>query len=165
MNWAPIVLFTYNRPGHTRRALEALAGNDGASESDLIVYSDGPKTAADAKSVREVREYLSTVSGFRSVTVTEREANFGLASSVITGVTEVLGRTPSVVVMEDDLLTSRNFLSFVNAALATYEPRPEIFSVTGYNYPLRIPSSYRESRPHGTGSDPLSRGDSRGLTP
>jgi len=144
VNWAPIVLFTYNRPGHTRRALEALAGNDGASESDLIVYSDGPKTAADAESVREVREYLSTVNGFRSVRVTEREANFGLASSVLTGVTEVLGRTPSVVVMEDDLLTSRNFLSFVNAALATYEPRSEIFSVTGYNYPLRIPSSYRE---------------------
>jgi hypothetical protein len=46
--------------------------------------------------------------------------------------------------MEDDLLTTRNFLSFVNSALTVYQRRPDIFSVTGYNYPLKMPSSYGE---------------------
>lgn len=141
---APIVLFAYDRPGHLRQTIEALAGNDGAGESELVVYSDGPKDADSADSVEAVRDYLRSVAGFRSVTVVERERNLGLAASVIAGVTEVLARTPSVIVMEDDLLTSRNFLVFVNAALSTYEQRPDVFSVTGYNYPLRIPPTYRE---------------------
>ena len=46
--------------------------------------------------------------------------------------------------MEDDLLTSSNFLAFVNSALSTYEDRRDVFSVTGYNYPLPMPPSYRE---------------------
>lgn len=144
MKWAPIVLFAYDRPGHTRRTLEALAANGGAAESDLVIYSDGPKEPGNADSVRAVREYLKTVNGFKSVDVVERERNLGLANSVIAGVTEVLSGSRSVVVMEDDLLTTRNFLAFVNSALAVYEQRSDVFSVTGYNYPLRIPPSYRE---------------------
>jgi hypothetical protein len=144
VNWAPIVLFVYKRPGHTQRTLEALVANEGASESDLFIYSDGPKTADDLEPVRAVREYLGMVEGFKSVTLVEREQNMGLADSVLAGVTAVLDRFGSVVVMEDDLLTTSNFLCFVNAALSTYERRPDVFSVTGYNYPLHIPLSYRE---------------------
>lgn len=141
---APVVLFAYDRPYHLRRTLEALAANDGACESELIVYSDGPKDADTADSVQAVRNRLRAVSGFASVTVVERERNMGLANSVIAGVTEMLERFPSIIVMEDDLLTSKNFLAFVNSALVTYEHRPDVFSVTGYNYPLRIPPAYRE---------------------
>lgn len=144
MSRAPIVLFAYDRPNHLRQALEALSANDGAAESDLFVYSDGAKTAEREIAVSAVREYLGAVSGFKSVTVTEREENLGLANSVISGVTEVLSRFPAVIVMEDDLVTSKNFLAFVNRALATYEHRPDVFSVTGHNYPLDIPSTYRE---------------------
>jgi hypothetical protein len=144
VNWAPIVLFAYNRPRHARQTLEALAANEGAIESDLFIYSDGPKTTDDVEAVRMVREHLRTTTGFRSVTLVEREQNTGLADSVLAGVTEVLTRFDSVVVLEDDLLTTSNFLSFVNAALSTYEQRPDVFSVTGYNYPLQIPPSYRE---------------------
>jgi hypothetical protein len=121
-----------------------LAANEGAGESDLFVYSDGPKTPAHAESVGEVREYVRSVTGFKSVTVIERERNLGLANSVLAGVTEVLTRSDSAVVLEDDLLTTRNFLAFVNSALSTYEGRPDVFSVTGYNYPLEIPAGYRE---------------------
>lgn len=144
MQWAPIVLFVHDRPDHTRRTLEALSANDGAGDSELFVYADGPKTPDREEDVRRVRDYVRSVSGFRSLTLIERERNLGLANSVIAGVSEVLERSPAVVVMEDDLLTSRNFLAFVNAALQTYEGRPDVFSVTGYNYPLEIPPAYRE---------------------
>lgn len=144
MTWAPIILFTHDRLGHTQRTLEALAANDGAGESDLLVYSDGPKDADRAEPVLAVRQYLRSVSGFKSVALVEREQNMGLANSVIAGVTEALERSRSVIVMEDDLLTAKNFLAFVNTALSTYEGRRDIFSVTGYNYPLRMPATYRE---------------------
>lgn len=144
MNWAPIVLFAYDRPEHARLTLEALAANEGAAESDLCVYSDGPKPGQPDGAVRAVREYLGSVTGFKTVTVVERETNMGLANSVIAGVTEALSRFPSVIVIEDDLVTTPNFLHFVNSALSTYEPRPDVFSVTGYNYPLEMPPTYRE---------------------
>jgi Glycosyl transferase family 2 len=144
VSWAPIILFTYDRPGHTRQTLEALSANAGAGESDLFIYSDAPKTDDRSEPVQAVRDYLRSVTGFKSVSVIEREQNLGLANSVVAGVTEALSRSPFVIVMEDDLLTTKNFLAFVNSALSTYKDRRDIFSVTGYNYPIQIPASYHE---------------------
>jgi len=144
MTLAPIVLFTYNRPEHTRRTVEALQKNVGASDSALYVYSDGPKNEAHAAAVQEVRAYIRGVQGFKSLSVVEREKNRGLAASIISGVSDVLERYSSAIVMEDDLLTAPKFLSYMNSALTMYRPRQDIFSVTGYNYPLPIPPDYPE---------------------
>jgi len=43
MNLAPIVLFTYNRPWHTRQTVEALKKNELAQDSELFIFSDGWK--------------------------------------------------------------------------------------------------------------------------
>ena len=94
--------------------------------------------------MRAVRRLLSTVTGFKSVTVSEHERTWGWANSVITGVTEVLTRVPSVVVMEDDLLTSRNFLAFVNAALSTYERSPRRLLSHGLQLPAAMPRAIYE---------------------
>jgi len=87
---APIILFVYNRPEHTRRTITSLQGCDLARESHLFVFADGPKSPADATNVQAVRQLLQSVEGFAGVTVAAREANQGLARSVIGGVTEVL---------------------------------------------------------------------------
>ncbi|MEP7210517.1 MAG: sugar transferase [Alphaproteobacteria bacterium] len=142
MDWAPIVLFTYFRPEHTRRTIEALKANRGAAQSDLILFSDGPKTPEHAPRVEEVRQYLRTVDGFNSVQIVERDRNWGLANSVIAGVSQLCDERGRCVVMEDDMLSSPNFLEFINAALETYKGRPDIFSATGYNYPLTIPHNF-----------------------
>ena len=55
---APIALFVYNRPAHTRQTVEALQKNALAKESDLIVFSDAPKTPDSVQAVREVRDYI-----------------------------------------------------------------------------------------------------------
>lgn len=142
MDWAPIVLFTYFRPEHTRRTIDALRANRGASRSDLFLFSDGPKTPDHAERVAEVRKYLRTIDGFKSVTITERERNWGLANSVIAGVSQLCDERGRVIVMEDDMLSSPNFLEFINASLETYKHRGDIFSATGYNYPLDIPHGF-----------------------
>lgn len=139
---APIALFVFNRPEHTRRTVESLQANRGAGQSDLIVYCDGPRTEAQWPAVQEVRAYLRTIGGFNSVSVIERETNMGLAASIIAGVSEVLARSGSVVVMEDDLVSSPNYLAFVNEALRVYRDRPDVFSVTGYNYPMAVRDDY-----------------------
>ena len=40
---APVILFTYNRPEHTRRTIEALAKNELAQDTELFVFSDAAK--------------------------------------------------------------------------------------------------------------------------
>jgi hypothetical protein len=144
MTPAPVVLFVYNRPEHTRRTVDALKRNCRAAETELRVYADGAKDSNQADAVSAVRSIVRATEGFRSVTIVEREKNMGLAASVITGVTEMLGERPHVIVLEDDLVTAPNFLAFMNSALETYAPRKDIFSVTGYNYPLPIPADYAE---------------------
>lgn len=138
----PIVLFAYNRPEHTRRTVESLARNDGAAASDLYVFSDGPKGNQQAEAVAAVRTYLREIDGFKTVRIVERERNMGLAASIIAGVSEVLESHSACIVMEDDMLSTPGFLRFMNQALRVYEDRPDIFSVTGYNYPIALPASY-----------------------
>ncbi|MEO6851591.1 MAG: sugar transferase, partial [Mucilaginibacter sp.] len=88
-NLAPIALFVYNRPEHTRRTISYLQKNLLADESRLFIFSDGPKTDADKAKVEEVRQLLKEVTGFKSVKVTERKENLGLANSIISGVTKL----------------------------------------------------------------------------
>lgn len=84
---APIALFVYNRKNHTEKTVNALRENDLASESDLFVISDGAKNEVGSAAVQQVRTYIRTIKGFRSVTLIERDRNWGLANSVIDGIT------------------------------------------------------------------------------
>jgi len=136
MELAPILLFVYNRLSHVGRTLEALAINDLASESDLFIYADNSKSIEDQEKVDEVRSYVRTVRGFRSVTIVERDENYGLARSIIAGVTEVVDRFGKVIVLEDDLITAPHFLRYMNDALDFHRDEERVASVSGYSFPL-----------------------------
>jgi glycosyltransferase involved in cell wall biosynthesis len=144
-NLAPIALFVYKRAKHTKATLDALAKNNLAVESDLFVFSDGPKGDWDAFAVEQTRKVIRAAKGFKSVTLLERPGNMGLARSVIGGVSELLKKFECVIVLEDDLLTSENFLTYMNDALLQYRDDPKAFSVTGHTFPgdvLNIPGDY-----------------------
>jgi hypothetical protein len=133
---APIALFVYNRPWHSQQTIEALRKNERAEESDLHIFSDAAKSRETARAVREVRELIGLVSGFRSVSIIERESNLGLAKSIIDGVTRVCGEYGRVIVLEDDLVTAPWFLRYMNDALHTYADDEKVGSVHGYWYPV-----------------------------
>jgi len=133
---APIVLFVYARPDHTRRTVEALLANPEAAESDLIVFSDAAKTSEKYLSVEEVRHYIETVEGFRSITVYHRTYNYGLAKSIIEGVTQVLHNYDTVIVLEDDMVTSPYFLDYMNEGLKRFAGDDRVISIHGYVYPV-----------------------------
>ncbi|MBD3843276.1 MAG: glycosyltransferase [Campylobacterales bacterium] len=85
LDLAPIVLFVYNRPRHTKQTVEALQNNELANESELFIYSDAPKNENVVAKVNKVREYIKTIDGFKKVTIIERDKNWGLANSIIDG--------------------------------------------------------------------------------
>ncbi|MFH2030654.1 MAG: sugar transferase [Bacteroidota bacterium] len=141
-NPAPIILFVYNRLAHLQQTVISLQANELSKESDLFIYSDGPKNDIDSLKVNSVREYLKTISGFKKIQIVEKDRNNGLANSVILGVSEILQKYLKVIVVEDDLRVSIDFLAFMNAALDFYADSPEIFSISGYNFPIEIPADY-----------------------
>ena len=126
MKHAPILLFTYNRLAHTRRCVEALLNNSLASDSELFIYSDAPKDETQQKAVEEVRQYIHTIRGFKHITITERDENWGLARSIIDGVTTQVNQYGRVIVLEDDLVVAPHFLQFMNDALETYKDEPQV---------------------------------------
>ncbi len=123
---APILLFVYNRPDHVRRGIESLRQNTLAAESDLFIYSDAARSEQDQPLVEEVRQYLRTVRGFRKVNIVERTENWGLARSIIDGVTTTVNSYGRVIVVEDDLVVAPHFLQFMNDALETYKDEPRV---------------------------------------
>lgn len=141
-NLAPIALFVYNRLKHTQRAVNSLLGNRLASDSDLFVFSDGAKDEAGFAAIQQIRQYIRMIRGFKSVTIIEREWNWGLANSVIGGITELCNEFGRVIAVEDDLLTTADFLTFINQALERYESEPRIFSVSGFNFGFEGPEHY-----------------------
>lgn len=141
---APICLFTYNRLQETKRTVEALKKNYLASGSDLFIFSDGPKSEDGVKKIEEVRHYLHSITGFKSVTLYESVKNRGLAESIITGASQIIAKYKKVIVLEDDLLSSPNFLNFMNMALDYYNNQKEIFSVSGYTMNLTSLKSWNK---------------------
>src|SRR6202034_268122 len=103
---APIALFVYNRLPHTRQAIDALRRNALAGGTPLLVFFGGATETPAEPAVREVRQFIGGIAGFRSVRIVERPANLGLANSIIGGVTEVCGEFGRVIVLEDDLITA-----------------------------------------------------------
>ncbi len=138
MSYAPIALFVYNRPWHTGQAVDSLLSNPGAAQSPLYIFSDAPRDIAASQSVATVRSYIRSIAGFKTVTIIERETNFGLARSIIDGVTRLCEEYGRVIVMEDDLVTSPHFLSYMNDALARYENEDRVMQIAGYMFPMQL---------------------------
>ncbi len=126
MTCAPILLFVYNRPEHTRRCIESLTRNALAADSTLYIYADGAKDTTQQSAVDEVRSYLRTISGFKTMNLIERKDNWGLARNIIDGVTTQVNRYGKVIVLEDDLVVAPYFLQFMNDALETYKDEPKV---------------------------------------
>ena len=142
-NLAPIVLFIYNRPWHTQQTVETLQKNELANESELFIYSDAAKNEQASESVNAVREYIKTINGFKEITIILRDKNWGLADSIIDGVTKIVNEYGRIIVLEDDLVTSPYFLKFMNEGLTMYENEDKVASIHGYIYPIdNLPNTF-----------------------
>lgn len=136
--FAPICVFAYKRPDHFGLTINSLVANPEASQSDLWVFIDGAKTIADEALVSKVRALAQAVTGFKTVTVIERDSNLGLSNSVISGVLEVLARNDRIIVLEDDMVASPFFLKYMNDGLELYAQEERVISIHGYVYPLKV---------------------------
>lgn len=143
MSLAPILLFTYNRPAHTSQTLEALLNNKLSKESEIFIYSDGYKNDEDKKDVLKVRKLIHSIEGFKKIHIVEHTQNYGLAQNIIQGVTQLVDTFGKVIVLEDDLVTSPWFLTYMNDALDKFESDERIGHIHGFCYPIdNLPDAF-----------------------
>lgn len=136
-NLAPIALFVYNRPEHTRRTLKFLKQNLLADESRLFIFSDAAKDESQQQNVDEVRRIIKSLDGFKFIEIVERKSNLGLANSIIDGVTKLVNEYGKVIVFEDDLISSAYTLQYFNDALNRYQNEERVMHIGAYMYPLK----------------------------
>lgn len=141
---APVALFAYNRQTHLQYTVEALKNNLLAADTDVFIFSDAAKKPEVESEIGLVRNYLKSITGFKSVTIVERDKNWGLANSIIDGVTRLCQEFGHVIVLEDDIVTSPYFLKYMNDALDLYEHEEQVISVHGYMYPVleKMPETF-----------------------
>lgn len=142
--YAPIVIFAFNRLELLKKCITALLDNCEAKESDLIVYVDGARAnnKGEVKKVETVKEYVKTITGFKSMTYHFSEVNKQLGPSIIAGVTEVVKQYGRAIVIEDDLIASRNFLAYMNQGLERYKLNKDVWSISGFSCKVKVPKGY-----------------------
>jgi hypothetical protein len=138
VNTAPTVIFAFRRPRHLEAVLDGLRANPEAPDTPLVIYCDGARSVSDTSEVRAVREVAQKASGFASVRIIERSCNFGLSRSITEGVRVVCEEFGSAVVLEDDVVPTPYFLSYVNSALARYADDRRVLSIGCYSFDAGI---------------------------
>lgn len=137
---APVALFVYNRPLHTRQTLLSLSNCEEASDTDLFIFCDGQKPDASEENkiaIREVRRIIREQKWCKRIEIVESEHNKGLSRSIISGVTELVNRFGKLIVLEDDMDLSPWFLKFMNEGLDLYANEDAVISLTGYSWPVK----------------------------
>lgn len=141
--YAPIIIFAFNRVEAIKASVNSLLSNEEAAESDLYVYVDGPRTnRGEEPLVQAVQNYVKSIKGFKNVYYNFSASNKGLGNSIIAGVSEIIEKYDKAIVVEDDLICSKNFLAFMNQGLDKYEKDNNVFSVCGYSNIIKLPQDY-----------------------
>lgn len=141
-NFAPIIIFCYRRS--IDKLIESLLKNKQASKSNLYIFSDGYKSDLDKQDIRDLRNSLRKIKGFKSVSIFESNFNKGLANSIIQGTTSIINRYGKAIILEDDLIVSEYFLDFMNKSLNLYQKNENIWSISGYSPPLNYFKYYNK---------------------
>ena len=134
--YAPVLICTYTRLDHLKRTIEALSNNACAALTDLFVASDYPYEESHRLLVENVRAYLRTINGFKSVNIILRDRNFGVSANYYDAIERIFDNYDRVILMEDDIVTGRHFLDFINDGLRLHGPNSKVFAVNGYMWPM-----------------------------
>lgn len=140
--YAPVVVFTYSRLSHLKKTIEALKSNYLAPYTDVFVVSDGPKNKDAEESVKAIRDYVDDIDGFKSLNKIYRSENLGAFESIVDAESRVVSDFGRVICMEDDIVTSNNFLDFINAGLDHFEFNEKIATVAGYCHPISVEQDF-----------------------
>ena len=142
--YAPVLICTLNRHVHFKRCVESLAACTHADKTDLYIGLEYPSKDDHWEGYRIIKAYLDTIKGFKTVNITVREKNFGVYDNWMGMEKYVYEQHDRIIISEDDNIFSTDFLNFVNKGLEKYKDRNDIFSISGYVYPIDMPKIFAQ---------------------
>lgn len=138
----PVLISVYTRLRHLQKCIESLSENDLAKETDLFIVSDAAKYPQHEKKIEEVRDYVSSINGFKSVNLFAWDENKGSAESIRLARMKIFESYDAQIFMEDDNIVSPFFLKYMNESLEKYSNNENVFGVCGFNFNVIKPEKY-----------------------
>ena len=138
-----ICVFVYNRPFHTKQVLRSLSQCKNFKNFRLYIFSDNFNLSKkdDKSKVNLVRkEILKFKKENKNIFIKFLKTNLGLYKNLTKGISYVLRKHTSIIVLEDDLIVDKNFLNFMYSSLEKYKKIKNILQISGYSYPIKCNS-------------------------
>lgn len=133
-----VAVFCYKRAGKLKACVDALLKNPECPDMDIIFFSDGYKGEKDKEGVLEVRRYIDLLTGFRNVIKQFRPKNYSTGPNFEEGLKYLTNNYNQFIVVEDDLVVSPNYISYLMQSLEFYKEQKTIFCVTAFCFPLSL---------------------------
>ena len=138
MTLSPLALFVYNRTDTLKITLKYLKKNLLIKKTKIYVFSDGPKDNIEDKArVKKVRNLIEN----SKLNIKKKiyfKKNKGLKKNILGGLKTIFKSNNKVIVLEDDIITSKYFLSFMNDSLEYIKDNNKIWHVGAWNYPIKV---------------------------
>lgn len=141
----PVLLITFNRPEHTAKTIDALR----VQHPPLVyVFQDGPRlgNTTDEQKCATVRKIIeNSIDWDCERHIHFSQINRGCRDAIIFAISEVLKLHESVIVVEDDIITSPAFYTFMCRALEYYKDCTSVYSISGHSHSpskFKVPVDY-----------------------
>lgn len=139
MIYAPVIITTLCRSKHFIECIESLKKNTWAAYTDVYIGVDYPLQESHKEGYGKICEYLekNDFSVFKSFHVIRREKNYGSSQNINSLREEcIYDQYDRWIQLEDDIVTSRVFLEYMDKCLEYFERDDSVLAVNGYSYPL-----------------------------
>lgn len=145
---APVALFVFNRPEHTRQVAKAIRL---AAPSRLLVVADGPRLGneRDVELCIETRDVIGSIDWQCEVLTAYSDVNLGCKERVASGIGWVFSECPEAIILEDDCVPDPTFFRFCDELLVRFRDVEQVWMVSGTSDHRRRPrrhESYSFSR-------------------
>ena len=138
MEQTAIGVFCYKRASKLKASMEALLENPECKNLEVVFFSDGFKGEHDKQGVLETRDYINSLSGFKRIHKHFREKNYATGLNFETGLKFLCDNYKQFIIVEDDLVVTSNYVSYLLQALDFYRNEESVFCVTGFCFPLHL---------------------------
>jgi hypothetical protein len=132
----PVALFAHRRRAHLEQVLGGLR-NNGVEE--IHAFVDGPRHPNEAEEVNAVATLLGEVT-WAKVHLVRRPHNLGLGNSIREGITQVLQKHPTVLVIEDDIVLRPGALAWARSAWKQFANTPNVWTLSLWTDPSLVPA-------------------------
>ncbi len=140
----PVAMVFFNRPEPLK---ECFAAVKEAKPTKLFLIQDGARenNPNDLENIQKCRDIVSDIDWECEVRCIYSEVNLGCGMRIYSGIKEAFEYVDRLVILEDDIVASKDFFTFCSQMLEMYKDDKRIIDIAGMNHcgeTKRCPYSY-----------------------